>query len=155
MWMSDAPAFAGVALALLLAGEALAQPTGNQRFQRDCQRWIEQKGYSTDYIEQKLGKRQPGLAGSWRGNVTLAEVAPGDVALIRFSTPGALHAALVERVRRNDAGQPVALQVSEWNWGKIVEPRCLVTENFGRLAPTRWAAVDSVAHVWRPDLPLQ
>ena len=58
-------------------------PSGAQEFnfQRDCARWIEKHGYSTDYIKQKVGKRQPGTAGNWRGNVDVKDVQPGDVVL--------------------------------------------------------------------------
>jgi len=136
---------------LLWLGTSEAQSAS---FIADCQRWIAQKGYSTDYIEQKTGKRQAGLAGSWRGNVPVGNVEPGDVVLIRLGAPGAMHSALVEELRRNPGGAVSAVRVSEWNWGKTTDRRCLVTENFGRLGPGRWVEVDTIAHVWRPSQPL-
>lgn len=136
---------------LLSSGIAHAQSPG---FMRDCQSWIEKKGYSVDYIEQKLGKRQPGFATMWRGNVPLKDVQPGDVLLIHFSAPGALHAALVEEVRRLADGTVEGIRVSEWNWGRMVDRRCFVTENFGRPAPPRWVDPEAVEAVWRPSLPL-
>ena len=124
-------------------------------FLRDCQEWIDKKGYSTDYIEQKIGKRQRGLASAWRGNVAVREVQPGDVVLIALSAPGAQHAALAEEVRKNSDGSVSAVRVSEWNWGRTTNERCLITENFGRLAPERWINLSSIAQVWRPSAPLR
>ena len=40
-----------------------------QNFAEKCKSWIEKKGYSTDYIESKTGKRQPGMAPQWTDNV--------------------------------------------------------------------------------------
>jgi hypothetical protein len=123
-------------------------------FLRDCRNWIDKKGYSTDYIEQKTGKRQPGLASDWRGNLPVPDVAPGDVILIRLRVPGAMHAALVDEVRTNADGTVNSVRVSEWNWGPLTDQRCLVTENFGRLSPIRWIPLDAIAYVWRSSLPL-
>lgn len=124
-------------------------------FIRDCQKWIDKKGYSTDYIEQKTGKRQSGLASSWRGNVRVQGVQPGDVVLVRLRVPGAMHAAFVEEVRRNAAGAVSTIRLSEWNWGRMINQRCLVTETFGQLSSGRWINLDDVAQVWRTSLPLQ
>jgi len=122
-------------------------------FLKDCQQWIDKKGYSSDYIEQKLGKRQWGLPGSWRGNVAVRDVQAGDVVLIALTAAGAQHAAYVEEVRRNPDGAVNGIRISEWNWGPMTNARCLITENFGKLAPERWIDAGSVAAVWRPSLP--
>jgi len=122
-------------------------------FLKDCQQWIEKKGYSSDYIEQKVGKRQRGLPGSWRGNVAVREVQTGDVALIALPA-GAQHAAFVEEVRHNADGAVNSIRLSEWNWGPTTNARCLVTENFGKLAPERWIETGSIASIWRPSVPL-
>jgi hypothetical protein len=140
------------AMSLLWSDSVHAQSAS---FIRDCQKWIERKGYSTDYIEQKTGKRQPGLAGSWRGNIPVQNVQPGDVVLVRLRAPGAMHAALVEEVRKNADGAVSGIRLSEWNGGQMTDQRCLVTENFGRLSPGRWIDLDAVAQVWRTSLPLQ
>ncbi len=140
------------AIVFLCASLVLAQ---SPSFTRACQKWIDQKGYSTDYIEQKTGKRQPGLASEWRGNVAAQDAQPGDVLLIRISADGAQHAALVEQVRKNSDGTVNQMRVSEWNWGEMTDQRCFITENFGKLAPARWVNAASVAYVWRPTLPLQ
>ena len=142
-----------VAAAILLVSPAAARAQ-SASFLADCKRYIDQKGYSTDYIEEKTGKRQPGLAAAWRGNVAVREVQPGDVVLIRLRVPGAMHAALAEEIARKSDGTVERIRVSEWNWGRTTDARCLVTENFGRLAPERWVDPDAVAYVWRPSLPL-
>ena len=134
------------AMTILWSGSVHAQSAS---FIKDCQHWIDKKGYSTDYIEQKTGKRQPGLAGAWRGNISVREVQPGDVALLSLRVPGAKHAALVEDVRKNSDGAVSGMLISEWNWGRMTDQRCLVTENFGRLSPGRWIALDAVEEVWR------
>lgn len=143
-----------VAWAVSLPWSAAAHAQ-SESFKRDCQQWIDKKGYSTDYIEQKIGKRQPGLAGAWRGNISVEDVQPGDVVLLRLERPGAQHAAFVEEVRRGPDGAVRALHLSEWNWGRATDERCLVSETFGRLAPRRWIDLAAVAQVWRPDLPLR
>jgi hypothetical protein len=145
-------AFGMIAWAVIFYSASVQAQSAN--FVRDCQDWIDKKGYSTDYIEQKIGKRQRGLASQWRGNVLAREVQSGDVALIALSAPGAQHAALVEEVRKNSDGNVTAIRVSEWNWGRTTNERCLITENFGRLAPERWINLSGVAQIWRPDLPL-
>ena len=130
----------------------LAVQAQSAAFIRECQQWIDKKGYSTDYIEQKLGKRQPGMASAWRGNVPVEEVRPGDVALVGIRTrPDSQHVALVEEVHRGRDGLVTAVRVSEWNWGRYVDQGCLVTETFGRLAPERKIHLDAIRQVWRPD----
>jgi hypothetical protein len=124
-------------------------------FTRACQKWIDEKGYSTDYIEQKTGKRQEGLASEWRGNVASQNIQAGDVVLIRPPVRDAMHAAFAEEIRRNAEGTASSIRISEWNWGRMTDQRCLITENFGKLSPSRWISLDAVAQVWRPTLPLQ
>jgi hypothetical protein len=140
------------AIHLLVPSLILAQ---SPDFIRACQNWIDKKGYSTDYIEQKIGKRQPGLASEWRGNIPAHDVQPGDVVLIRLPAAGAMHAALADDIRRTADGNVSEIRVSEWNWGKMTDQRCLVTENFGKLSPTRWINLAAVAQVWRTSLPLK
>jgi hypothetical protein len=145
-----------VAPALVAAALAPA-PAGAQEFdfQRDCAKWIEQHGYSADYIKQKVGKRQPGPLEDWRGNVAAKDVQPGDVVLTRIRPKArGMRAAYVEEVRRNADGSAGAVIVSEWNEGKFTDERCNVTDHFGILSPQRPITIDSVAKVWRPSLPL-
>ena len=139
-------------IAALLLAATWTTPSAAQspKFLEECRRWIDQKGYSTDYIEQKTGKRQPGLAGSWRGNTRLDEIQAGDVELVRLRAPGAMHAAIAEEIKKNPDGTVASVRVSEWNWGPMKDQRCLVTENFGRLASGRWIQAPDIAEVWRP-----
>ena len=141
----------GCAMALPCSSLLYAQ---SPAFIKACQSWIDKRGYSTDYIEQKTGRRQSGLASEWRGNIQLEDLQPGDVVLIRLPAPGAMHAALADEVRRNEDGTVSGIRLSEWNWGKMTDKQCLITENFGKLSPARWITRDVVAHVWRPSLPL-
>ena len=87
--------------------------------------WIEKHGYSTDYIKQKVGKRQFGTAENWRGNVDVKDVQPGDVVLTRLrDNDKSMRASYVEEVRRNADGSPGAVLVSEWNEGRYTDQRC-------------------------------
>ena len=123
----------------------------SDRFQRDCANWIEQKGYSTDYVEQRTGKRQPGLANGWRGNREVQDIEPGDVVLVTLRAANAKHAAVAEEIARDRSNRVVRVRVSEWNWGKTTDTRCLVTENFGKLARPRWIPAEEIAAVWHPE----
>ena len=135
-----------------LCGVARAQTID---FNRDCAKWIAQRGYSRDYIELKTGKIQPGWPQSWRGNVEKEQVQAGDV--VMYFVPKkekVTRVAYVEEVRAEAAdGQAAQLQVSETNWGKYTNEPCLVTDHFG-LATTSAISMNEILKVWRPSLPL-
>jgi hypothetical protein len=139
--------------ALLLAATALpavqAQPT--PKFDRDCADWIAKKGYSSDYIEQRTGERQAGRARQWRSNITLDELAPGDAVLqgVDSADGRGQRVAIVDSVLRHEDGSIRAVQVSEMNFGKLVDARCHVTENFGKVT-SRTIAIDRLRSAWRP-----
>ena len=121
----------------------------------DCSQWQARKGYSVDYIQQKTGKRQRGMADSWRGNVEPNEVEPGDVVLTPILDKGRrLHPSYVEEVRRNTDGNVAAVIVTEWNLGKYVDEACLATDHFGRDSGKRPVPIELVVRVWRPSLPV-
>ena len=125
-------------------------------FNRDCAKWIDQHGYSMDYIQQKTGKRQPGYAQSWRGNVEPRDVQPGDVVISHIREKGqSMRVAYVESVRRNADGSAGAVFVTEWNQGKYTDERCFVTDHFGRLSESKPLTMEAIAKVWRPSLPLK
>jgi hypothetical protein len=106
------------AATVLLMLSSLAAIARDFEFQRDCKQWLDKKGYSVDYIMLKTGKRQPGMATKWLGNVDRMDVQVGDVVTTRLQDRGdALRAAYVEEVRRNADGSPGAVLVSEWNLG--------------------------------------
>lgn len=136
----------------VLCGVAQAQTFD---FNRDCAKWIAQRGYSRDYIELKTGKIQPGWPQNWRGNVEKEQVQAGDVVMYFVPKKEKLtRVAYVEEVRAEaTAGQAGRVQVSETNWGKYTDEPCLVTDHFGR-ATTSNISMDTIIRVWRPSLPL-
>jgi hypothetical protein len=86
-----------VLLCSALCGVAHAQAFD---FNRDCAKWIAQRGYSRDYIELKTGKIQRGWPQYWRGNVEKQDVQAGDVVMYFVPQKEKLtRVALVEEVR--------------------------------------------------------
>jgi len=140
-----------LAAALGFAAAAQAQGQDTPKFDRECAEWIAKKGYSPDYIEQRTGERQTGMARNWRPNIELEELAPGDVVLQGVDTPDGRgqRVAMVEEVLKRKDGSIRAVRVSEMNLGKLVEPRCHVTENFGKVT-MRTIALDRLRSAWRP-----
>jgi hypothetical protein len=158
---TSAAALERSALALAVAvaaGAVTALPARAQSafvFDRDCARWIDQHGYSADYIKSKTGKRQPGTPNGWRSNVEKQNVQPGDVVITLLREKGqAMRASYVETVTRNPDGSVFGVVVSEWNEGRYIDERCFVTDHFGRLSPERPLPLAEVVKVWRPTLPL-
>jgi len=126
-----------------------------QSFAEKCKSWIDKKGYSTDYIERKTGKRQPGLAPQWKGNVEPDEVQVGDVVFgyVANSTT-AQRVALVDEVELKD-GRPIAVIYSEWNQGgRYTDRDCFITDKFG-LPTSGRLPVPAILRVWRPSLALK
>ena len=84
-----------------------------------CKEWVDKKGYSLDYIEQKTGKRQAGQPPGWKGNVKAEEVQVGDVVIAQVAGDAvAQHVAYVEEVAAGSDGLANAVFVTEWNQGK-------------------------------------
>lgn len=148
--MNVSRAIALVPLYLALAGGANAQS-----FAEKCKSWIDKKGYSTDYIETKIGKRQPGLAPQWKGNVEPTDVQVGDVVFGYVSgSTTAQRVALVDEVELKD-GKAIAVIYSEWNQGKrYTDSDCFVTDKFG-LPTSGRLPVPAILRVWRASLPLK
>jgi hypothetical protein len=144
--------FAVAAAAFLAVPLASAQSAA---FQRDCAQWIEKHGYSADYIKLRTGKRQRGTPDGWRSNIAVKDVQAGDVVITAIKDkPPHLRVSFVEEVRPNSDGSAGAVVVTEWNEGKYVDERCLVTDHFGRDSGRRSIPVDTVVRAWRPSLPL-
>jgi len=142
--------------ALWLCAAAAAHAEEAFDFNRDCAKWIEQHGYSLDYIVLKTGKRQRGQPKAWRGNVEPRDVQPGDVVIMYIQDRGnSERVAYVEEVRRNADGTAGAVFVTEWNRGKYIDRPCFVTDHFGRLSESKPVTVDTIDKVWRPSLPLK
>jgi hypothetical protein len=142
--------------AVVVALASSASLAADFNFERDCAQWIDQKGFSTDYIKLKTGKRQRGMADGWRGNVASRDVRAGDVAMTYIKEKGRrMRASYVEEVVRIDAnGSAGAVIVTEWNEGKYIDEPCFVTDHFGRDSGRRTIAVETIVRVWRPSLPL-
>lgn len=139
-----------LALTTAISGDAFAQS-----FAEKCKSWIDKKGYSTDYIETKTGKRQPGFAPQWKGNVEPADVQVGDVLFTYVpNSTTAQRVAMVDEVIREADGKASAVIYSEWNQGKRFTDRdCLITDSFG-LPTSGRLPVPAILRVWRPSLPL-
>ncbi len=92
------------------------------------------KGYCTDYITQRMGRRPSGDPRTWPLNRDLSKIREG-VAVVFAELTSSGHVAYVERVIRDTKGIPVALEVSEMNYARGIRPgtppSCLVTNNFG------------------------
>ena len=138
------------------SGAGAAHAEDAFEFNRDCAKWLGQKGYSIDYIQQKVGQRQRGFAQQWQGNVEPKDVQPGDVVIAYIGNKGQrMRVAYVEEVRRNADGTAGAVFVTEWNQGKYTDERCFVTDHFGRLSESKPLTVGTIDKVWRPSLPLK
>lgn len=139
------------ALVLLGAGPA-AQAQDNARWMRECSDWVAKKGYSVDYIEQRTGERPSGnMAQNWRSNLEPKEARAGDVVFIYVESPNGKgqRAEIVEEVLRNEDGSIRGFRTSSMNMGKMVEPFCNITENFGKVRVRR-VEFDRVLRAYRP-----
>jgi hypothetical protein len=141
------------ALVASLAGSfAQAQPAKGEP---DCSQWVDKKGYSTDYIKLRTGKRQRGMAEGWRGNIAPKDVQAGDAVITHIPDKGRrMRVSYVEEVRPGADGSASAVVVTEWNEGKYIDEACFVTDHFGRDSGKRSIPIDTVVRAWRPSLPL-
>lgn len=116
---------------------------------QNCQKYFG-KGYCTDYVKQRLGRKPSGDARSWTPNINPKDVRPGDAVI--FSSPAPYgHVAVVEKViyERNTA-TPYQIEITEWNWsGTYVDRPCAVTSMFGKVT-RRTVRVNTVKGYWRP-----
>jgi hypothetical protein len=137
-----------ICVAFLQAG--LSQAAAAQdvhKFNARCHDWIAKRGFSVNYVEQRVGKRQPGFGRTWIGNIDRNAVRPGDVAIF---VPWQGHTAVVEQVERGADGRPARPRISDWNRpGRYVDEACIVTENFGKLNTWRVDAAQAT-RFWRP-----
>jgi hypothetical protein len=144
-------ACAGVLCLLALA--TAAAHADNAKWRRDCAEWIEKKGYSVDYIEQRTGQRPAGtLARDWRTNLEPRDAGPGDVVFLRVDSRDgqAQRVEVVDEVVKAADGSIRVFKTSSMNTGKMVEPRCHITENFGKVRQ-RTVAFDRVVGAWRAE----
>lgn len=148
-WRSIRPAVCTALIALGIAPTLHAQ--GDPRFAARCNTWIEKKGYSTDYIEQRVGQRPSGnQVADWVSNLEPKDAKAGDVVFISSGTERGQRAEVVEEVLTNADGSIRAFRTSSMNIGKMVEPRCNITENFGKVVE-RTIPFGHVLRAWRAD----
>jgi len=146
---------AAVLLLALSATPSWAQ-TAREPFAVRCKQWIDKKGYSLDYIEQRTGKRQEGQPPTWKGNVKPEAVQVGDVVIAQVAGDvAAQRVAYVEEVSAGTDGLAYAVFVTEWNQGRqMLDRDCLVTNLFGQTGSKLRVPLNTVLRVWRPSLPL-
>jgi len=135
-------AAAAVALALAAPGAGAADAgklpfCGNRTVQRvvkrvgctvgDTRCWYRANGFCTNHVDERLAaKGRSGAAGLVPVPSRLVEA--GDVAAFASRA----HYAFVERVLRDAAGAPVAVEISEANYGRCwVDERAMVTDRYG------------------------
>ena len=111
------------------------------------------KGYCTDYIGQRIGKRPRGDPRTWPLNRDVSQIRDG-VAVVFAGLTSSGHVAYVESVIRDNKGNPVALKVSEMNYAKGTKagtpPSCLVTPNFGNITQRTFSLAGSGASGFWP-----
>jgi hypothetical protein len=110
------------------------------------------KGYSTDYIQQRVGHKPDGPAITWPGNTQASAVRVGDVALFRDERFG--HAAYVEAlIWEAPAPMPSHLRISEMNWGPPQAgpeaEQCNLTIGYA-IREERIVPLSAIDRLWRP-----
>jgi len=143
----------GVASAVLAS--ATAGAADGNKWMRDCSEWVEKKGYSVDYVEQRTGVRpNANMARDWVPNLDPKDATRDDVVFLRIEAADARaqRVEVVDEVVRAADGSIRAFRTSSMNVGKMVEPKCHVTENFGKVRQ-RTVSFDRVTGAWRPTKP--
>lgn len=108
------------------------------------------RGYCTDLIERKTGRRQRGNAGQWQGNIPTNQGQAGDVAIFNSPYPYGHVAYIVRPVYQHNTANLIAYDIEEWNWGsQWINRACAVTTKFG-ITTSRRVPVSSVSRIWRP-----
>jgi hypothetical protein len=89
--------------------------------------WNRSGGFCGDYVEERIRASPSGKAMGRLENIRLEEVREGDVAVFLSRA----HYAYVERVSRDGAGRPVAVDLSEYNFGTCwVDRDVMVTDRY-------------------------
>jgi hypothetical protein len=134
----------------VLAGPLAGAADGN-KWMRDCAGWVDKKGYSVDYIEQRLGVRpNANMARDWTYNLDPKDAQRDDVVFLRVEAADARaqRVEVVDEVIRAADGSVRAFKTSSMNTGKMVEPRCHITDNFGKVR-RRTVSFEQVVGAWR------
>lgn len=89
----------------------------------DARCWARSAGFCNDWVERRLGKERTSKAKP----IEAGAVQRGDVAVFASRA----HYAYVERVVRDAGGRPVAVDLSEYNFGTCwVDAESMVTEKY-------------------------
>lgn|SRR5574341_1318349 len=112
----------------------------------DSRCWLTNGGMCTDYIQLMAG--QAGKAVQLNKRVKPAEVRKGDVA--QFNTRA--HYAYVENVLKDKNSKPVAVDLSEYNYGTCwVDRSTMVTDNYKKVTRRFGIPLEDVdGGFWRP-----
>jgi hypothetical protein len=106
----------------------------------DSRCWIRSRGFCGDHVEAKVLAAHPGVK-LQLSDIGAEEVRDGDVAVFAAR----VHYAYVERVIRDGAGRPVAVDLSEVNFGACwVDPQLLVTDQYQVVSRRAGVPVSSV-----------
>jgi hypothetical protein len=95
----------------------------------DSKCWLTKGGFCTDYVQKMLhlGRSDQGV--TWE-SVQPEDLRKGDIAV--FSVRA--HYAYVESVVRDRQGKPVAVDVSEYNFGTcLVDEQTMVTNKYKKV----------------------
>lgn len=135
-----------------------------------CDDWIGKGGYCVDYIKSRI----PAFPVPYSiqaikslHNEELRDISKGDVAL--FTVSNYWHTAYVEKVHFDRKGNPVAIDVTEMNFGELptyeeftarwghMPPHewqrarcCGVTNDYGRTEARTGIPIGSIHQVWSP-----
>lgn len=95
----------------------------------DTKCWLSRGGFCTDYVQKKLQLNSSGQAIVWN-QVQPGDVRKGDIAVFNARA----HYAYVESVVRDKQGKPVAVNVSEYNFGTcLVDEQAMVTDHYKKV----------------------
>lgn len=91
--------------------------------------WLSKGGFCYDYIQKMAMQRQSGKTIQLK-NIKAGDVKQGDVA--QFNSQA--HYAYVESVVRDNSGKPVAVNLSEYNFGTCwVDESSMVTDKYKKV----------------------
>lgn len=95
----------------------------------DTKCWLSKGGFCTDYVQLKLDLVKSSKEIRWM-SVQPGDVRKGDIAVFNYRA----HYAFVESVVQNTQGNPVAVNVSEYNFGDcMVDEQVMVTNKYKKV----------------------
>jgi hypothetical protein len=93
----------------------------------DAKCWLTRGGFCTDYVQMMASRGQPGKTIQWSNRIRPEDIRKGDLA--QFNSR--VHYAYIEKVMKDLDGKPVAIDVSEYNYGNCwVDQATLVTDKY-------------------------